>query len=136
VRGMPVRDRRYNGRCWGQNRGTTMKGMDKDFLDKLAATFAIEAAEHIQALSSGLLELEKAATREKRTEVLESVFRAAHSLKGAARTGWRRRPRAVPSRRRRRRPGPRGRPPGRRERSAYPRRSSPRSSCRPRSSLR
>ncbi len=56
-----------------------------DFLKKLLATFKVEAGEHVEAMSSGLLELEKASTAEKEREVLEAVFREAHSLKGAAR---------------------------------------------------
>ena len=56
-----------------------------DFLKKLTATFLVEAREHVEALGSGLLELEKAADREAQLPLLETVFREAHSLKGAAR---------------------------------------------------
>jgi two-component system, chemotaxis family, sensor kinase CheA len=62
--------------------------MDKKgdaFRKKLLATFKVEAGEHVQALSSGLIELEKTSAEEKRLEVIETVFREAHSLKGAAR---------------------------------------------------
>ena len=60
--------------------------MDKgEFLKKLEATFKVEAEEHLKCLSSGLLELEKKLTDKKKTAVVETVFRAAHSLKGAAR---------------------------------------------------
>lgn len=62
-----------------------MPGKDKDFQRRLLATFRVEAEEHIQALSSGLLELERAGDGEVRAKVIESVFREAHSLKGAAR---------------------------------------------------
>jgi len=55
------------------------------FRKKLLATFKVEAAEHIQALSSGLIELERAAVSGERMRVVETVFREAHSLKGAAR---------------------------------------------------
>ncbi len=56
-----------------------------DFLNKLLATFRTEAQEHIGAISSGLLALEKVRTAERRKETIETVFREAHSLKGAAR---------------------------------------------------
>ena len=62
--------------------------MDKKgdaFRKKLLATFKVEAGEHVQALSSGLIELEKTSAEEKRLEIIETVFREAHSLKGAAR---------------------------------------------------
>ncbi len=56
------------------------------FLKKLLATFKIEAQEHIKVLSLGLIELEKASTPEKQGEVVETIFREAHSMKGAARS--------------------------------------------------
>jgi two-component system chemotaxis sensor kinase CheA len=59
--------------------------MDEEFLRVLRATFKVEAAEHLQALGAGLLELEKTATPEAQLAIIETVFRAAHSLKGAAR---------------------------------------------------
>src|SRR6185295_17896112 len=59
---------------------------DDDFLRALRATFAIEAGEHVQAIASGLLELEKSpAPGEGQRRLIETVFRAAHSWKGAAR---------------------------------------------------
>ena len=62
-----------------------MERQSRDFLEKLLSTFKVEAEEHIQAMSSGLIELEKAADAGKRAEIIERVFREAHSLKGAAR---------------------------------------------------
>lgn len=62
--------------------------MDKknnDFLKRLLATFKVEAEEHITAISSGLVEMEKASAAKRQMEIFESVFREAHSLKGAAR---------------------------------------------------
>jgi two-component system chemotaxis sensor kinase CheA len=59
--------------------------MDEEFLRALRATFKVEAAEHLQALGAGLLELEKTAAPEAQLGIIETVFRAAHSLKGAAR---------------------------------------------------
>ena len=55
------------------------------FLKKLLATFRVEADEHIQAMSSGLVELEKMPAGEQQAELVEKIFREAHSLKGAAR---------------------------------------------------
>jgi two-component system chemotaxis sensor kinase CheA len=62
-----------------------------EFLKKLRETFKVEAEEHLQAISKGLLELEKmpaSAANGKGLEIqqnIETIFRAAHSLKGAAR---------------------------------------------------
>ena len=56
-----------------------------DFLTKLLAIFRVEADEHIQAMSSGLVELEKMPAGAQRSECVERIYREAHSLKGAAR---------------------------------------------------
>jgi two-component system chemotaxis sensor kinase CheA len=63
-----------------------MEAKKKEFLTRLRATFRIEAEEHIKAISSGLMDLEKNPGREKVEEVIEIIFREAHSLKGAARS--------------------------------------------------
>lgn len=63
-----------------------MNEKDKEFLKRLLATFRIEAEEHIRALSSGLIEMEKTSIPERQAEIIEIVFREAHSLKGAARS--------------------------------------------------
>ena len=57
-----------------------------DFLSKLLATFRLEADEHLRGMTTALLALDNATTAEERQPLLETVFRAAHSLKGAART--------------------------------------------------
>ena len=62
-----------------------MSKQEDEFLKRLRATFKVEAEEHLQAMSSGLLELEKKPAVEKPTEDIEVIFRHAHSLKGAAR---------------------------------------------------
>src|SRR3990167_1338901 len=62
-----------------------MANKNDEFLKKLLATFRIEADEHLQAMSSGLLELEKTPAGVQQTELVEKIFREAHSLKGAAR---------------------------------------------------
>ena len=56
-----------------------------EFLKKLLATFRVEADEHIQAISTGLVELEKMPAGGQRSENVERIYREAHSLKGAAR---------------------------------------------------
>lgn len=62
-----------------------MSTREADFLKSLRATFKVEAAEHLHAIATGLLELEKAPVRDVQAGIIETVFRAAHSLKGAAR---------------------------------------------------
>ncbi len=59
---------------------------DEEFLKKLFAAFRIEADEHVKAISSGLLELEKTSTGDEAAAIVETVYREAHSLKGAARS--------------------------------------------------
>lgn len=61
----------------------TRKG--NDFAQRLLATFRAEADDHIKAMASGLIELEKATTADRQQALVESIFREAHSLKGAAR---------------------------------------------------
>jgi len=58
---------------------------DQELLQRLLATFKVEAEEHISSISAGLIELERVSSADRRTEILERVFREAHSLKGAAR---------------------------------------------------
>lgn len=62
--------------------------MDKDrqaFLQRLVATFRVEAEEHIDAWSAALLQLEQAKGPEEQARWVETAFREAHSLKGGAR---------------------------------------------------
>ena len=59
--------------------------LSDDLLRELLATFAVEAQEHLQAINRDLLALEKGPGAEKSAELLAEIFRAAHSLKGAAR---------------------------------------------------
>lgn len=61
--------------------------MDREDLSRrLLATFVVELDEQVQALNRDLLALEKGPADARRAELLRSVFRAAHSLKGAARS--------------------------------------------------
>lgn len=62
-----------------------MAKKNDEFLKKLLATFRAEADEHLKAMSSGLLALEKTPAGEQQAEIVETIFREAHSLKGAAR---------------------------------------------------
>jgi two-component system chemotaxis sensor kinase CheA len=62
-----------------------MTTKDEDFLKTLRATFKVEAQEHVQAMATGVLALEKSPARDAQRRLVETVFRAAHSLKGAAR---------------------------------------------------
>ena len=58
---------------------------DEEFLEMLRATFKVEAAEHLQSMTTGLLELEKLPAGPAQQKLIDTTFRAAHSLKGAAR---------------------------------------------------
>jgi two-component system chemotaxis sensor kinase CheA len=62
-----------------------MSTKEDDFIRALRATFKVEAQEHLQAMATGVLELEKSPGRDAQRRLVETVFRAAHSLKGAAR---------------------------------------------------
>jgi two-component system chemotaxis sensor kinase CheA len=62
-----------------------MSTREDEFLKSLRATFKVEADEHLQAIAAGLLRLERTPVPEEQHSLVETVFRAAHSLKGAAR---------------------------------------------------
>lgn len=57
----------------------------QDFRKKIFETFKIEASENIGSMSSYLLELENGVGNNRKNELYEVLYRAAHSLKGAAR---------------------------------------------------
>jgi two-component system, chemotaxis family, sensor kinase CheA len=60
--------------------------MDREELQRqLVATFRVELEEHAAALNKGLLELEKNLSAEEKDELLKTLFRSAHSIKGSAR---------------------------------------------------
>lgn len=63
-----------------------MGSKEDAFMAKLLATFKVEAEEHLKNLNQGLLALEKAGLQNPPQELLQTVFREAHSLKGAARS--------------------------------------------------
>ena len=52
-------------------------------MNRFRATFYVEAAEHLEHMEAALLQLENAPQD---SELLNSVFRAAHSIKGASTT--------------------------------------------------
>lgn len=58
---------------------------EEDFHNHLLLVFRGEAAEHLKTMSSGLLELEKKPDEQREKEIIELVYREAHSLKGASR---------------------------------------------------
>lgn len=62
-----------------------MANKNDELLKKLLVTFRIEAGEHLQAMAAGLLALEDMPAGEQLAEIVETIFREAHSLKGAAR---------------------------------------------------
>src|SRR5438876_12420577 len=62
-----------------------MSTQEGEFLKSLRATFRVEADEHLQVIAAGLLGLEKPPALDEQRRLVERVFRAAHSLKGAAR---------------------------------------------------
>jgi two-component system chemotaxis sensor kinase CheA len=62
-----------------------MSEEDQQFLQRLLEAFQIEAREHVEAMSAGLLELEAGPPQERTARIIETIFREAHSLKGAAR---------------------------------------------------
>lgn len=62
-----------------------MGNSEDKFMAELRQAFAIEAEEHLQTITDGLLELEKVHDVKDGLRILEPVYRAAHSLKGASR---------------------------------------------------
>ncbi len=62
-----------------------MDTKDAEFLKRLLAMFKIEASEHLHVISSGLSEMAKGDSANP-AETIETVYREAHSLKGAARS--------------------------------------------------
>ncbi|MEI6414780.1 MAG: Hpt domain-containing protein, partial [Pseudomonadota bacterium] len=62
--------------------------MDKkkeEFLARLRETFRVEASDHLEAITAGLMAIERANEAEQ-ASIIERIFREAHSLKGAARS--------------------------------------------------
>jgi two-component system chemotaxis sensor kinase CheA len=57
-----------------------------DLQARLMKTFLVEMEDHVATLNEALLQLEKETSAERRSELVQLPFRAAHSLKGAARS--------------------------------------------------
>ncbi|MCK9196276.1 MAG: response regulator [Syntrophales bacterium] len=62
-----------------------MAGESDEFAKRLLSTFKVEVGEHLKNITSGLIELEKDPDMQVKAGIIETVFREAHSLKGAAR---------------------------------------------------
>jgi two-component system chemotaxis sensor kinase CheA len=62
-----------------------MVSKSDEFAKRLLSTFKVEAEEHLKNITSGLIELEKDPDPQVKAGIIETVFREAHSLKGAAR---------------------------------------------------
>jgi two-component system chemotaxis sensor kinase CheA len=64
-----------------------MNSRNEQLLQRLLAMFTVEAEEHIAAIASTLLELDRGGvTADRHRELVEKTFRQVHTLKGAART--------------------------------------------------
>ena len=63
-----------------------MANRNRDIKDRLLTIFRAEAEEHLQAITTNLLALERGLPAEQAREVVETMFREVHTLKGAARS--------------------------------------------------
>lgn len=63
-----------------------MDQQERDFLVHLLQTYRIESSDLLQTLTEGLLALEKHPSKIQEQELVEAIFRAAHSLKSASRS--------------------------------------------------
>ncbi len=59
--------------------------IDPKLMEQLLETFRVELDEQLQAITEGLLRLEKHQQADARQEILKRIFRSAHNIKGAAR---------------------------------------------------
>ncbi|MHB9098279.1 MAG: hybrid sensor histidine kinase/response regulator [Syntrophales bacterium] len=62
-----------------------MAGKNDAFMKRLLSAFKVEADEHIKKITAELIDLEKDLEPQVKAGIIETVFREAHSLKGAAR---------------------------------------------------
>ncbi len=63
-----------------------MSELPREVLLKLLDVFSVEAQEHIEHITRNLLELEKGPAADVRAQLIDEIFREAHSLKGSAGT--------------------------------------------------
>jgi two-component system chemotaxis sensor kinase CheA len=61
-------------------------GVPANLQTRLMATFRLEAEEHVNTIMSTLLTLERGPAEPEKAAAIENVFRAVHTLKGAARS--------------------------------------------------
>ena len=62
-------------------------GFDPALLKKLTETFKVELEEQLEVITNGIRRLEKTSTdEEEQSTCIEAIFRAAHNIKGAARS--------------------------------------------------
>lgn len=61
-----------------------MSVSEEGFLIELRKVFAIEAKEHLQTIVAGLINIEKNDDPTENHNIIEAIYRAAHSLKGAS----------------------------------------------------
>jgi two-component system chemotaxis sensor kinase CheA len=61
-----------------------MADQDKEFLQKLRATFRVEAQEHLQEIVSNIVQLEQAGGTAQK-DIVERILKKLHTLKGASR---------------------------------------------------
>ncbi|TGE32166.1 response regulator [Desulfosporosinus sp. Sb-LF] len=59
---------------------------EDEFLKELRKVFTIEAEEHLQTIVAGLIDIEKNKDPAGYKNIIEAIYRAAHSLKGASRS--------------------------------------------------
>ncbi len=58
---------------------------DETFMKKLIEIYRAEASDHLKAITDGLLEMEQGVDTARTETIIETVYRATHSLKGASR---------------------------------------------------
>ncbi len=63
-----------------------MDFQNEEFFKELISMFKMESKEHLEMISKGMNKIESKEYPGQCSETMEEVFRAAHSLKGAART--------------------------------------------------
>jgi two-component system chemotaxis sensor kinase CheA len=62
-----------------------MSKSEQEFLEEVRKAFVIEAEEHLQTITSGLIDIEKKKDSPERQGIIEEIYRAVHNLKGSAR---------------------------------------------------
>lgn len=61
-------------------------GLDPEFFKELLSMFKLECEENIKVMRDGIKKLGEIEPSDEQVEISETIHRAAHSLKGAART--------------------------------------------------